>query len=131
MRAAREWLTEWEAGVPRLAVVGSRGFADHGKLAGVLAALLKLKGRFVVISGGAMGAASLAIRWAREQDLPTTEYLPNYAKYGKAAPLIRNQALINAAQELLAFWDGQSSGTAHTIRLAQEKGIPVTIIRFG
>jgi uncharacterized phage-like protein YoqJ len=41
----------------------------------------------------------------------------------------RNQALVNKADRLVAFWDGQSSGTGMTIDLARKAGIPVEIIK--
>ena len=39
------------------------------------------------------------------------QYLPEYEKYGKAAPLKRNITIIESVDLVLAFWDGVSRGT--------------------
>jgi len=41
---------------------------------------------------------------------------------------MRNKQIVDAADEVIAFWDGKSSGTKSTIDFAQEKGIPTHII---
>jgi len=42
--------------------------------------------------------------------------------------LKRNIEMVEMADMVLAFWDGYSYGTAHTIAHAVKKGIPVEII---
>jgi hypothetical protein len=79
------------------------------------------------VSGRAKGADKLAARYANENGLPLVEYLPEYDKYGQRAPLVRNHLIVNEAELLIAFWDGQSSGTRYTIDLAKKKGIGVMI----
>ena len=44
-----------------------------------------------------------------------TEFLPEYEKYGRSAPLKRNLLIINYADEVIAFWDGASKGTKYVI----------------
>ena len=39
------------------------------------------------------------------------QYLPEYEKYEKAAPLKRNITIIESVDLVLAFWDGVSRGT--------------------
>jgi len=46
----------------------------------------------------------------------------------KDSYLKRNLAMLNGASRLLAFWDGGTGGTAFTIREAEKRGIPVTVI---
>lgn len=119
-----------EERLPRVAVVGSRTFTDEWLLTETLNAVRARLGPFVLVSGGARGADKLAAQWARRRLLGVLEFLPDYAGHGRAAPLRRNEQIVVQADELVAFWDGQSSGTAHTLRLAAEKGIPVTLVRF-
>jgi hypothetical protein len=60
------------------------------------------------------------------------EYLPSpltQARYGfTAAAYERNEKIVKNSQEIVAFWDGSSPGTADTIRLAKKFGKPVKVI---
>lgn len=48
---------------------------------------------------------------------------------GARAGILRNLAMLEWEPELvLAFWDGRSTGTAHTIREARRRRIPVEVI---
>jgi hypothetical protein len=47
--------------------------------------------------------------------------------YGKSAGYRRNADIVKAADRIVAFWDGKSSGTKHTIKLAKQAGKPVEI----
>ena len=83
-----------------------------------------------VVSGGAKGADTYAREFANKYNLPLTEYLPEYDKYGKAAPLIRNKLIVDNCDCLIAFWDGQSRGTKFTLDYAKEKGKPIKIVKI-
>ena len=67
--------------------------------------------------------------YALEHGMKLKEFLPNYEKYGRIAPLKRNITIIENADMVLAFWDGKSRGTKFTIDKAKQRGIPVQIIR--
>jgi hypothetical protein len=110
----------------KLGIVGSRTFNDYDKLKQVLSEKLP----FVLISGGAEGADSLAERFADENKLEKVIHLPNWNGEGKAAGFIRNARIVEDCDELVAFWDGVSRGTRDTIRKARKKGISVTIVNF-
>ena len=69
-----------------------------------------------IVSGGARGIDTCAKAYARQKGLKLTEFLPQYKEYGKAAPLLRNLQIIQYADQVLVFWDGQSRGTRHVIR---------------
>lgn len=83
-----------------------------------------------IISGGARGADTYARLFAKEHNLELTEYLPDYDKYGKVAPLIRNKLIVEACDCLIAFWDGRSRGTKFTLDYARECGKPIKIVRI-
>jgi len=68
-----------------------------------------------IVSGGAEGIDTLARRYAREHKLLFKEFPPEYDKFGKPAALIRNSQIAEYAHTALAFWDGQSKGTADTV----------------
>lgn len=82
-----------------------------------------------IISGGARGIDTLAARYAKENGLALREFLPDYEKYKKRAPLVRNEQIISSAKLVIAFWDGKSRGTAHSIATCVERGVPVKVIR--
>lgn len=80
-----------------------------------------------IISGGARGIDSCARKYARQRGLKLTEYLPEYDKYGRSAPLKRNITIIENADLVLAFWDGTSRGTKYVIDNCKKRNIPVQI----
>ena len=47
-----------------------------------------------IISGGAKGVDTCARYYALSHGIKITEYLPEYEKYGRAAPLKRNITII-------------------------------------
>lgn len=44
-----------------------------------------------IVSGGAIGVDSFAARYARENNIILTEFLPDYKRYGRGAPHVRNK----------------------------------------
>ena len=76
----------------------------------------------MIISGGAKGIDSLAENYANEHNIPTIIFEPDYSKYGRKAPLVRNQLIAKEADIIVAIWDGKSKGTAYTINYAQKIG---------
>lgn len=105
----------------RIGVVGSRSLRVRD-----LGTYLP-KGAERIISGGARGVDADAKQYAADNGIPYTEYLPDYARYGKGAPLRRNLQIIENCDMLCAFWDGSSRGTGYTIRVCKENNIPVQI----
>ena len=111
----------------KLAIVGSRGFNDYKKLNEVV---LPAKNKIsLIISGGAKGADSLAERFAKENNIPTQIILPDWETHGKSAGFLRNKEIVEAADIVLAFWDGKSKGTQHSFKLAEKLGKKIFIIK--
>ena len=50
-----------------------------------------------IVSGGAKGIDTCARNFALEKGLKLTEFLPEYDKYGRGAPLKRNDQIIDYA----------------------------------
>ncbi|MHA2279769.1 MAG: DUF2493 domain-containing protein [Promethearchaeota archaeon] len=105
----------------KLAVVGSRSFTNYDFLKKMLA----FHECTQIISGGARGADRLAKQYAAECGIPIKEFLPDWDTHGKAAGYIRNKQIVEACDELVAFWDEESRGTQHSINLANEASKPV------
>lgn len=107
----------------KMAVVGSRSFTDYGFMQNIL----QWYDISEIISGGAGGVDSLARRFAEDKSIKYREFKPDWNRYGKSAGFRRNEQIIAAADEVVAFWDGQSRGTQHSIKLAEEQGKPVYV----
>ena len=105
----------------RVAIIGSRNITsiDISKYVP--------EGVTEIVSGGAKGVDTLAKEYAVKQRLKLTEFLPEYSKYGKAAPLKRNITIIEHADLVLAFWDGKSKGTKFVIDQCDKLRVPVNV----
>lgn len=68
-----------------------------------------------IVSEGAKGIDTCAKKYAISANIKLTEFLPDYSKYGKSAPLYKNLKIIAYADEIIAFWDGKSRGTKFVI----------------
>lgn len=108
----------------KLAIIGSRKCENQVKK--MIADQIPPRTQ-LIISGGAKGVDTFAEELAKERQIPFQKILPEYTKYGRRAPLIRNQAIVLAADLVLAFWDYTSRGTANTIVFCIQNNIPIEI----
>jgi predicted Rossmann-fold nucleotide-binding protein len=108
-----------------VAIVGSR---DYKHLERVRAYVRTLPPDTVVISGGARGVDSVAEQAAREAGLEVLVLYPEWDRLGKAAGFARNKEIVQRADKIVAFYNGISKGTAHTLGLARIQHKPYTII---
>lgn len=119
----------------KLAIIGSRTFVDAALLNEVLHDHLR-DGYFdkwlfdEIVSGGAKGTDSLGAAWAKANNVKLTEFIPDWAGLGKRAGFIRNEDIIKTADFVLAFWCGQSKGTANSLSIAKRLKKPTLIIYF-
>lgn len=81
-----------------------------------------------IISGGARGVDTCAAEYARSHNLKLTEFLPDYQKFGRAAPIVRNRSIVEAADTVIAFWDGSSRGTKSVIDFCQKTSKPCRVV---
>ena len=80
-----------------------------------------------IISGGAKGVDTCAREYANSHGIKLTEFLPEYEKYGRSAPLKRNITIIENADLVLAFWDGSSHGTKFVIDNCRSMGVEIKV----
>ena len=60
--------------------------------------------------------------------MKVTRYLADWKRYGSGAGPIRNDKMLALKPDLvLAFWNGYSRGTLHTIKGARKLGIEVRV----
>ena len=106
----------------RLAIVGSRICPPID-----ISSYLSVKPR-IIVSGGATGADTYAREYAIKNNIPIVEYFPEYWRYGRKAPIMRNIQIVENCDFLLAFWNGHSRGTKFTIDYAAKKDIPYKVV---
>ena len=82
----------------------------------------------LIISGGANGVDTLAEQYADKNRISKLILRPRYDLYRRAAPLKRNDEMVQLCDKVLIFWDGVSKGTKHTIEYANKIGKPIEII---
>jgi hypothetical protein len=117
----------------KLIVAGGRDFSDYETLSDELNNLAynEYADREVsIVSGMAPGADSLAVQFAREVSVQLHRFPADWSHYGKRAGFIRNTQMAEFADGLLAFWDGESRGTAHMIETMKKLKKPVHIVRY-
>lgn len=105
----------------KVAVIGSRGLSvtDLGRYLP--------ENTTEIVSGGAKGVDTSAKEYAKSNGIKLTEFLPEYTRFGRSAPLKRNITIIEYADIVLAFWDGKSRGTKFVIDNCRKLGVEVRV----
>ncbi len=105
----------------KVAVIGSRGLtvSDLGRYLP--------ENTTEIVSGGAKGVDTSAREYAKNNGIKLTEFLPEYTRFGRSAPLKRNITIIEYADIVLAFWDGKSRGTKFVIDNCRKLGVEVRV----
>lgn len=115
-----------------IAIVGGRDFSDYTLLKESLLAYISIyRVPDNIVSGGAKGTDTLAAQFATEMGIPLLVFKPDYQKYGRGATLIRNTQIIENAEVVFAFWDGESKGTKDSITKAKKLQKELYIISYG
>lgn len=83
----------------------------------------------MIISGGAGGVDTIAEQFADSRKLSKIIIRPQYNLYGRAAPLKRNNEMVDMADCVLVIWDGISKGSKHTIDYATKKNKKVIVVK--
>ncbi len=86
------------------------------------------KNTTLIISGGAKGIDTLAEKYADEHKISKLILLPQYNLYGRAAPIKRNETMVDIADTVLIVWDGQSRGTKYTLQYATKKTKDIVLV---
>lgn len=110
-------------------VCGSRSWRDLDMIRQVLRTIVTAPAETRILHGAAMGADLLAALVATELGCAEVVAMPaEWDRYGRSAGIRRNLAMLDARPAwVVAFWNGRSSGTAHTIGEAKRRRIPVML----
>lgn len=102
----------------KLAVVGSRDFPYAWMIDTYLTQIdVDID---EIVSGGAKGPDSWSQQWADDCYVPFILFSADWENLGKSAGFKRNAQIVEYCDELIAFWDGKSRGTKHSIDLARK-----------
>lgn len=122
-----EWIIEYlelirkhaKGEAQKVVIAGSRGY-DNVEL--VRKALKDSKYNPVLgISGGASGIDKLGELVFEELNIPVRKFIPDWDGLGKPAGMIRNKAMADYADAVIAIWDGKSKGTKQMITYSSQK----------
>ena len=80
-----------------------------------------------LVSGGANGVDSCVRKFAEQKAIPYTEFAPEYERYKKGAPMVRNKKIAEYADEVIALWDGKSRGTKSVVDHCHKIGKKVSV----
>lgn len=106
----------------KVAVIGSRNLfvEDFSKYLP--------KDTTTIVSGGAKGIDSCAERFAQDNNIEVLVIKPEYEKYKRAAPILRNKVIVEQSDYVVAFWDGESKGTAFVIDECIRQNKPCKVV---
>lgn len=108
----------------KIAIIGSRGL-HVSDLENYLP-----KNLTEIVSGGAKGIDKDAETYAKANNIKMTVFLPQYERYGRGAPIVRNKQIVDYADEVIAFWDGKSKGTLSVIEYCTKQGKRISVIKI-
>lgn len=119
----------------KLAIVGGRDFTDYPLLENETIKFLEELGHtdsddVVIVCGMARGADLLGHAFATDQGCEVIKYPAKWDELGRRAGFVRNEEMARVCDAVLAFWDGESRGTAHMINCAQRLNKAVKIVRY-
>ena len=118
----------------KVIIAGSRSFTDFELLCRTMDYMLSKKVsegyKIIIISGTSKGADRLGEQYAKLRGYEVILMPADWETYGKRAGYVRNEAMANIADALVAFYNGTSSGTRHMIDIAKEKGLPYKVVLF-
>jgi hypothetical protein len=133
----------------RVVITASRSWTNAAK---VRDRLSRLPSGTTIVHGGAPGGDTLVDAEARALGFTVEVWPADWERYGRGAGVIRNLDMLDSTRGaryvtaeserrvdaildpppkpdlVVAFWDGESRGTKHTIDSAERRGLPVDVI---
>ena len=107
----------------KVCIVGSRDFPQMKQVEEYVNSLPE---GTTVVSGGARGVDTVAEEAASKRGLQVEVFKADWERYGKIAGMIRNRTMLSTLtkdDKVVAFWDGHSHGTNHSISCASGLGL--------
>lgn len=112
-----------------VAIVGSRDWPFPEMVQRAVQDLHAKHGaQLVIVSGGARGVDRYAVEVAQGLGIRCIVHKPDWDLWGRSAGFVRNQYIVDDADEMIAFHFQKSRGTWDSVNKAHDKGIPVNHI---
>jgi len=112
-----------------IGIIGSTTFKDNDLVFAWLERLHTELGPFDKVITGGMGTVdTLAEKWASRNGIEKKIYYADWKNHGKKAMYIRNIFIVENSDLVISFWDGDSKGTAHAIRITRVSNKPLLVI---
>jgi hypothetical protein len=109
------------------------GFTGHRDRLAAVKDLDRIRKQYpdaVWIHGGARGFDRQVSRYAQRRGIRQEALEPDYRKHGNAAPFVRNIAIVDRADFIVALYDGrEGGGTLFTIEYARRQDKEVRLLR--
>lgn len=120
----------------RILIFGSRDWTDEEAISVVLNGYLSDVTPLEVLNGGAGGADRIAQAWADTNVVVCWTLEADWAKHGKGAGPIRNQAMLDEGKPDVAWGFvtkplEESRGSADMARRARAVGVPTYVVSAG
>jgi hypothetical protein len=121
----------------RVVITASRSWTNTALIRDRLS---RLPSGTTIVHGGAPGGDTIADAEARALGLTVEVWPANWERYGRGAGVIRNLDMLDSTPQqptsdpppppdlVVAFWDGKSRGTKHTIDSAERRGLPTDVV---
>lgn len=120
-----------------LLIAGSRDFNDYNTLSRVCDKILEKYNPcdVTIVSGGARGADTLAIHYAKNKHTKLRIFPAQWDVYGKSAGYRRNEEMQQYIAKfpnrmVICFWDGISRGTQHNFGLCEKYNTPLKVFLY-
>lgn len=112
-----------------IGIIGSTTYKDNDLVVAWLDRLHKELGPFdKLITGGVGTVDTLSEKWATKNNIEKKIYYADWQNYGNRAIYIRNIFIVENSDIIISFWDGDSKGTAHAIRISRVGNKPLLVI---
>ena len=112
-------------------IAGGRDFDDYPLLERTMDQFLEeIQDEITIFCGKARGADSLGEYYAESRRYAIQYFPPDWRRYGRGAGLVRNREMVDKADALAAFWNGESRGTGHIIQLARRRGLRILVTDY-
>ena len=102
---------------PIVLICGSRSISDLS-----IGRYINPKEVGQVVHSGAISIDILAEQWAKNNNIESIIFSPNYEIYGKRAPLVRDKEMVEYADRVIVFWDGHSHDVKYILDYAKSIG---------
>lgn len=114
-------------------IAGSQGFDNYAlfkeRCTQILSEKIKTH-NVIILAGTSYRTQNLIQKLSYEQNLIVVPFDAEWEKYGRDAGYKSNEKMIEIADALIAFWDGQSKFTEGLIKSAKNNGLKVKVITF-